>query len=117
MIDYLIKGYNKDLLVLEYTTYLRVYSLINLINVYSASVMIFAILYLRKKVKSLKTKVVSSRERLMVVHASLFIVCISLSICSVIFMEIYVSSRQDYIMDAYQQIIPVQQPVAGEAKF
>lgn len=106
MIIFFNRGYNEDLIDPNYTLYLQVYSLYALINIFSASVMIFAIVYFRCKVNSLQKKVVSSRERLMVVHASFFTICIILNICSLVFNELYVKSRQNYIMESYQEFSP-----------
>lgn len=54
--------FGDDYLVNErFTTVFIVFSLYNVNNVMSASVMIFSIIYLRWKVNKLETKVVSSR--------------------------------------------------------
>lgn len=90
----------------NYKKYLDWFSSYSIINVYSAVVIITAIVHLRCKVKQLetRTKMASSREGLMVTHAVLFFICIVLNVCSLIFDQLHTKNLNHYV-DASNQYV------------
>lgn len=74
----------------------------NLNNFLSASVMIFSVAYLRRKVSSLETKMISSRQGLMISHFAIFTLSVALSILIPTFTILVSDKSSSYFEKALQ---------------